>query len=53
MTTKVICYTGSNDAILNEVGRTTAVLKLGVHHGPEDALEHNFGASPRGPTGQR
>ena len=26
--------TGGNDAILNEVGRTTAVSLVGTHHGP-------------------
>jgi hypothetical protein len=31
--------TGSNDAILGEVGRTTAVSLVEAHHGPE-ALGH-------------
>jgi hypothetical protein len=34
--------TGTNDTILNEGGRTTAV-----------ALGHSFGTPPRGPAGQR
>jgi hypothetical protein len=45
--------TGSNDAILGEVGRTTAVALVGVHHGPEGVSGHSFGTAPRGPTGQR
>jgi hypothetical protein len=36
--------TGSNDAILNEVGRTTVVSLVGTHHGPgmrwDTALGH-------------
>jgi hypothetical protein len=32
--------TGSNDAILHEVGRTTAVSLVGAHHGPRGALGH-------------
>jgi hypothetical protein len=32
--------TGSNDAILNEVGRTTAMSLVGAHHGPGDGLGH-------------
>jgi hypothetical protein len=45
--------TGSNDAILTEVGRTTAVSFVGTHDGPGDALGHSFGTPPRGPAGQR
>ena len=41
---------GSNDTILSEVGQTVAVSLVGVHHGPEDALEHSFGTSTRGPA---
>jgi hypothetical protein len=32
--------TGSNDAILNEVGRITAVSLLGAHHGPGAGSGH-------------
>jgi hypothetical protein len=32
--------TGSNDAILSEVGRTTAVSLVGAHQGPGSALGH-------------
>jgi hypothetical protein len=45
--------TGSNDAILNEVGRTTAVSLEGAYHGPGGASGHGFGTPPRGPAGQR
>jgi hypothetical protein len=44
--------TGSIDAILNEVGQTTAVSLVGAHHGSEDVLEHRFGIRPHGPAGQ-
>jgi hypothetical protein len=44
--------TGSNDAILCEVGRTTAVSLVGAHHGPEGVSGHSFGTPPRGPAGQ-
>jgi hypothetical protein len=44
--------TGSNDAILNEVGRTTAVSLVGVHHGLGGASGDSFGISLRGPAGQ-
>jgi hypothetical protein len=43
---------GSNDTILNEVGRTTAVSLVGVHHGPEGTSGHTFGTPPRGLTEQ-
>jgi hypothetical protein len=43
----------SNDAILNEVGRTTAVSLMGVHHGPEGVSGHIFGTPPLDPTRQR
>jgi hypothetical protein len=42
--------TGSNDAILSEDGRTTAVSLVGAHHGPEGASGHSFGTPPCGPT---
>jgi hypothetical protein len=45
--------TGSNDAILNEVGRTMAVSLVGAHQRPGVALGHSFGTPPRGPVGQR
>jgi hypothetical protein len=44
--------TGSNNAILNEVGWTTAVYLVGTQPWPGGALEHSFG-TPRGPAGQR
>jgi hypothetical protein len=44
--------TGSNDAVLNEVGRTTAVSGGGASW-TRDALGHSFGTPPRGPAGQR
>jgi hypothetical protein len=44
--------TGSNDVILTEAGRTTAVSLVRAHHGPGGASEHSFG-TPRGPAGQR
>jgi hypothetical protein len=44
---------GSNDAILSEVGQTTAVFLVGAHHGPGGASEHSFGKPPCGPAGQR
>jgi hypothetical protein len=44
---------GSNDAILCEAGRTTAVSLVGTHRGPGDVLGHSFGTPPRGPAGQR
>jgi hypothetical protein len=43
--------TGSNDAIRNEGGRTTAVFGGGASR-PGCALGHSFG-TPRGPAGQR
>jgi hypothetical protein len=43
--------TGSNDAILIEVGRTTAVFGEGASR-PGFALGHSFGTLPRGPAGQ-
>jgi hypothetical protein len=43
---------GSNDAILNEVGRTMAVSLAGAHHGPGGVLGHRFGTPTRGPAGQ-
>jgi hypothetical protein len=43
--------TGSNDAIIGEVGRTMAVSLVGVHHGPEGVSGHSFGTPPR-PAGQ-
>jgi hypothetical protein len=45
--------TGSNDAILNEVGRTAAVSLVGARHGPGGASRRSFGTHPRGPAGQR
>jgi hypothetical protein len=45
--------TDSNDAILNEVGRTTAVPLLGPHQRPEGASGHSFQTPPRSPAGQR
>jgi hypothetical protein len=45
--------TCSNDAILNMVGRTTAVSLVGAHHGPGGGSGHGFGTPPRGPAGQR
>jgi hypothetical protein len=45
--------TGSNDAILNAVGWTTAVYLVGTQTWPGVALEHSFGTPPRGPAGQR
>jgi hypothetical protein len=45
--------TGSNDAILNEVGRTMAVSLVGAHQRPGVESEHSFGTFPRGPAGQR
>jgi hypothetical protein len=44
---------GSNDAILNEDGWTTAVSLVGAHHGPGGASGHSFGTPPRGTAGQR
>jgi hypothetical protein len=44
--------TGSNDAILSEVGQTTAVSLVGAHLRPGFALGHSFGTPPRGPAGQ-
>jgi hypothetical protein len=44
--------TGSNDAILSGVGRTTAVSSVGAQLRPGFALEHSFG-TPRDPAGQR
>jgi hypothetical protein len=44
--------TGSNDAILSEGGRTTAVSSVGVHLRPGIALGHSFGTPPPGPAGQ-
>jgi hypothetical protein len=35
--------TGNNDAVLNEVGRTTAVSLVGAHHGPGSALGQALG----------
>jgi hypothetical protein len=32
--------TGSNNVILNEVGRTVAVSLVGAHHGPGGELGH-------------
>jgi hypothetical protein len=41
--------TGGNDAILGEVGRTTAVSSGGTHHGPgmrwTNAGEHSYGVA--------
>jgi hypothetical protein len=45
--------TDSNDAILNEVGRTTVVSLVGSRHRPGVASRHNFGTPPRRPVGQR
>jgi hypothetical protein len=45
--------TGSDDAILSEVGWTTAVSLVGAHHGPGGASGHGFGTPRRGPAGQR
>jgi hypothetical protein len=45
-------YQGSNDAILNEGGQTTAVFGGGACR-PGFALGHSFGTPPRGPAGQR
>jgi hypothetical protein len=45
--------TGSNDTILNEVGRTTAVSLVGSHQRPGVASGHSFGTPPRGPARQR
>jgi hypothetical protein len=45
--------TGSNDAILNEVGRTATVSLVGAHHGPGSAWEHSIGTCPCGPAMQR
>jgi hypothetical protein len=42
---------GSNDAILNKGGRTTAVFGGGASR-PGFALGHSFGTPPRGPAGQ-
>jgi hypothetical protein len=42
--------TESNDAILNEVGRTTTVSPVRAHHGLGGASGHSFG-QPRGPAG--
>jgi hypothetical protein len=47
------CVIGSNDAILNEVGRTTDVSLVGVHHRPEGASGHSFGTPPSGPAVER
>jgi hypothetical protein len=44
--------TGGNDAILNEVGQTTPVSLVWVHHGPGGASGHSFGTPPCGPAGQ-
>jgi hypothetical protein len=43
--------TGSNDAILNEGGRTTAVFGGGAFRAGF-VLGHSFGTPPRGPAGQ-
>jgi hypothetical protein len=45
--------TGGNDAILSEVGRTTAVSLVGAYQGPVVTSGHSFGTLPRGPAGQR
>jgi hypothetical protein len=45
--------TGSNDTILNEVGRSMAVSLVEAHHGSGGASEHSFQRTPRGPAGQR
>jgi hypothetical protein len=45
--------TGSNDAILSEVGRTTVVSLVGAHRVPGGASGHSFGTPPTGPAGQR
>jgi hypothetical protein len=45
--------TDSNDAILSEVGWTTAVYLVGAQPWPGGALEHSFGTPPCGPAGQR
>jgi hypothetical protein len=45
--------TGCNDAILNEVGRTTAVSLVGAHQRTGFASGHSFGTPPHGPAGQR
>jgi hypothetical protein len=44
--------TGSNDAILNEVDRTTAVSLVGAHHGPGGGSGHSVGTPPHGPARQ-
>jgi hypothetical protein len=44
--------TGSNDAILSEVGRTTAVSLVEAHHGPGGESGHSFGTPPRRPAGE-
>jgi hypothetical protein len=45
--------TGSNDSILNEVGRTTAASLVGAIQRPGVASGHSFGTPLRGPAGQR
>jgi hypothetical protein len=45
--------TGSNDAILNEVGRTTAVFLVGAHHVLEGVSGHSFGTPPCCPAEKR
>jgi hypothetical protein len=45
--------TGSNGAIFNEGGRTTAASSVGAHLRPGFAPGHSFGTPPRGPAGQR
>jgi hypothetical protein len=45
-------FTGSNDAILNDVGLTMAVSLVGTHHGLGGASKHSFATPPHGPTGQ-
>jgi hypothetical protein len=44
--------TVSNDAILNEVGRTMAVSLVGAHQRPGVMSRHSFGTTPHGPAGQ-
>jgi hypothetical protein len=48
-----VTATGSNDAILSEVGSTTAVYLVGAQPRPGNASEHSLGTPPRGPAGQR
>jgi hypothetical protein len=44
--------TGSNDAILNKIGGTTAVSLVGGHQRPGVTSGHSFGPPRRGPAGQ-